>query len=74
MGSNPIFSVLFFKFLTLKVKGSIIICRALLKYGHASFSLDILKYCESNLLINRGQYYIDFLEFEYNTLKVTGVY
>jgi len=33
-----------------------------LKYGYLSFSLDILEYCEPNLLINRKQYYIDLME------------
>lgn len=49
-----------------KVKGSIIISRALLKYGHSNFSSDILEYCESSILIEREQYYIDLLEPEYN--------
>jgi group I intron endonuclease len=49
-----------------KVKGSIIIYRALLKYGHSNFSLDILEYCESSILMEREQYYIDFLKPEYN--------
>ena len=49
-----------------KVKGSIIIYRALLKYGHSNFSLDILEYCESNVLIAREKYYIDLLKPEYN--------
>jgi|SRR5271156_2655871 len=31
--------------LTSQVKGSIIIYRALLKYGYKNFSLDILEYC-----------------------------
>lgn len=56
--------------LTFKVKGSIIIYRALLKYGHANFSLDIIEYCEPNVLINREQYYINLLNPEYNILKM----
>ena len=52
-----------------KVKGSIIIYRALLKYGYSNFSLDILEYCESNVLIKREQYYINLLNPEYNILK-----
>jgi hypothetical protein len=56
--------------LTLKIKGSRIIYRALLKYGHAKFSLDILEYCEPNVLINRERYYINLLKPEYNILKM----
>ena len=56
--------------LTLKIKGSIIIYRALLKYGHSNFSLDILEYCEPNVLVNREQYYINILNPEYNILKL----
>jgi len=52
-----------------KVKGSIIIYRALLKYGHSNFKLDILEYCEPSVLIAREQYYIDFFKPEYNILK-----
>jgi len=52
-----------------QVKGSIIIYRALLKYGHENFSLDILEYCESNMLRKREQYYINVLKPEYNILK-----
>lgn len=33
-----------------KIKGSTIIYRALSKYGHTNFSLDI-EYCESSILI-----------------------
>ena len=55
-----------------KVKGSIIIHRALLKYGHSNFSLDIIEYCEPNELISREQYYIDILKPEYNILKKAG--
>lgn len=33
------------------------ICTSLLKYGYSNFSLDILEYCDSNILIKREQYY-----------------
>jgi group I intron endonuclease len=52
-----------------KVKGSIIIHRALLKYGYSNFSLDIIEYCGPNELIKREQYYIDLIKPEYNILK-----
>ena len=50
------------------------ICRALLKYGFAKFSLKILEYCGSKDLIIREQYYIDLLNPEYNILKKAGSY
>jgi group I intron endonuclease len=49
-----------------EIKRSIIIYRALLKYGYSNFSLDILEYCEPSILIKREQYYIDLLKPEYN--------
>ena len=56
--------------LTLQIKGTIIIYRALLKYGCKNFSLDILEYCESNMLRKREQYYINIIKPEYNILKI----
>src|ERR1700722_5372214 len=67
-------TILFYYYLSSlkrKVKGSIIIYRALLKYGYKNFSLDILEYCEPNALFSREQYYIDLLKPEYNILKKT---
>lgn len=49
-----------------------IICRALLKYGHSRFSLDILEYCESKFVIQREQYYIDNLKPEDKILQIAG--
>lgn len=49
-----------------------IICRALLKYGHSSFSLSILEYCDAAKAIEREQYYIDSLKPEYNILQTAG--
>ena len=57
--------------MTKQAKNSII-CRALLKYGHSSFSLDILEYCDSKIVIQREQYYIDTLKPEYNILQTAG--
>lgn len=48
------------------------IYKALLKYGHSSFKLDILEYCSPNVLIEREQHYFDQLKPEYNILKVAG--
>lgn len=49
-----------------ETNGSIIIYRALLKYGYSNFSIEILEYCEPSLLIQREHYYIDLLKPEYN--------
>ena len=46
------------------------IYRALLKYGHSAFKLEILEYCEKDIIIAREQYYLDTINPEYNILKV----
>ena len=48
------------------------IYRALLKYGYAGFSLEILEYCQPDILLTREQFYFDALNPEYNILKVAG--
>lgn len=48
------------------------IYKAILKYGCSSFTLDILEYCEKDILIIREQYYFDLLKPEYNVLKIAG--
>lgn len=48
------------------------IYKAILKYGYKNFSLYILEYCESNVLIKKEQYYIDLLKPDYNILKIAG--
>lgn len=53
-------------------EGSSAIYGALIKYGYSNFNLDILEYCEPNLLIEREQYYIDLLKPQYNILKIAG--
>lgn len=40
-----------------------------MKYGHSSFSLTILEYCNKSELNDREQYYLDNLEPDYNILK-----
>ena len=56
----------------LLTRGNSAIYRAILKYDHSNFSLDILEYCEPKLLITREQYYIDLLKPKYNILKTAG--
>ncbi len=53
-------------------KRNLRIYRALLKYGYAGFSLEILEYCNTDLLLQREQFYFDTLNPEYNILKVAG--
>lgn len=45
---------------------SFLISRALMKYGHSSFSLTIFQYCGKSELNEREQYYLDNLEPDYN--------
>lgn len=49
-----------------------VINRALLKYGYANFSLEILEYCEPSKCTEREQYYLDLLKPEYNVLPIAG--
>jgi len=53
-------------------KESSLIYKAILKYGYSNFSLDIIEYCSSDVVIIREQYYIDLLSPEYNILKTAG--
>jgi group I intron endonuclease len=44
----------------------------LVKYGYASFSFEILEYCNKNDVLVREQYYLDLLKPEYNILRIAG--
>ena len=46
-----------------------LICRALIKYGHSSFKLEILEYCAPEDLEDRENYYIDSVNPEYNVVQ-----
>lgn len=48
------------------------ISRALIKYGYASFRLEILEYCKKEECLSREQYYIDLFKPEYNILLKAG--
>jgi len=54
----------------LKSKDSLIISKALIKYGYSNFSLTILEYCYKFDLLVREQYYLDKLNPKYNILKI----
>lgn len=56
----------------LKDRETLVISRALIKYGYSNFSLEILEYCDVVDLNVREQYYIDTLNPKYNTLKIAG--
>jgi len=49
-----------------------IIYKALLAYDYDNFTLEILEHCESSVLLEREQYYIDLLKPNYNILKIAG--
>lgn len=54
-----------------------IISRAIQKYGHDNFLFEVIEYCDSSLLIEREQYYLDNLNpYEnkgYNLLKDSSI-
>ena len=62
----------YFNLSYLKSRDTLVISRALIKYGYSNFSLEILEYCEIANLTEREQFYIDRLNPNYNTLKIAG--
>jgi len=65
----------FTKYFTLSYlnnKNTLVISRALIKYGYANFSISILEYCDKDILNEREQYYMDIIKPVYNTLKIAG--
>lgn len=44
-----------------------------MKYGHESFRLDILEYCDISECISREQYYVDTLSPFYNICAKAGL-
>lgn len=51
---------------------TLIISRALIKYGYSNFTLEVLEYCDTVNLTEREQYYFDKLNPKYNILKLAG--
>jgi hypothetical protein len=47
-------------------KKSGFILPAILKYGHSSFYIEILEYCDKNIIKERENYYINSIKSEYN--------
>lgn len=62
----------YFNLSYLKTKDSLIISRALIKYGFSNFSVTILEYCKVTDLLSREQEYFDKLKPKYNILKIAG--
>lgn len=62
----------YFNLSYLKNRETLVISRALIKYGYSNFSLEILEYCDIANLTEREQYYLDKLNPRYNTLKIAG--
>jgi len=52
-------------------RGSIVY-KALLKYGYSNFKFEILEYCDTTIILEREQYYIDTYLPEYNILTIAG--
>ena len=49
-----------------------LINKSLLINEYSSFKLEILEYCDVNLLIEREQYFIDLFQPEYYVLNLAG--
>jgi group I intron endonuclease len=62
----------YFNISYLKNRETLVISRALIKYGYSNFSLEILEYCDIAYLTEREQYYLDKLNPKYNILKIAG--
>lgn len=61
------------RFKRIRTKGHSLINSAILKYKILNFSLDIIEYCEPNVILKKEQYYINLLNPEYNICKVAGL-
>ena len=58
------------KFLTREIKRiKNMVYSALLKYGYSNFKLEVLEYCDSEVLLSKEQEYLDIYCPEYNILK-----
>ena len=54
------------------VKNNMVIYKAILKYGYSNFSLEILEYCNIEVLLEREQFYLDSFDPEYNIHPTAG--
>jgi len=53
-------------------QSNILFQNAINKYNLQEFIFIIFEYCDAEGLLSREQFYLDFLEPEYNILKVAG--
>jgi hypothetical protein len=53
-------------------KRNMTIYKALLKYGYGGFRLEVLEYCDLQVLLKREQFYMDKFYPEYNILNFAG--
>lgn len=74
VGSSISLSTRFYTYYSLAslAKSNRPIDRALLKYGFSSFSLEILEYCDRDILLEREQYYMGSLKPTYNIVEIAG--
>ena len=74
VGSSINLSKRFLKYYNdnLLAKDNMLISKAILKYGRANFSLEIIEYCSSKNVTQKEQYYLDLLKPKYNILKIAG--
>lgn len=75
IGSTVNLSTRFYKYFSIKhlTERKTSIHNALLKYGFANFTLEILEYCESGINpVKREQHYFSQLKPEYNILEQAG--
>lgn len=61
-----------YDFISDKNRNKSLIHDALTLYGYSKFTLEILEYCDENLVLIREQHYLDSLNPEYNLLKIAG--
>lgn len=54
------------------IRNNSYIYKSLIKNGYSNFKLEILEYCELDVILEREQYYLDRFNPEYNILKIAG--
>jgi hypothetical protein len=54
------------------VRNNSYIYKSLIKNGYSNFQLEILEYCELDIILKREQYNFDRFNPEYNILKIAG--
>jgi group I intron endonuclease len=70
--SNPLRLYYNYDYISDNSKGNSIIHQALNNYGYSNFTLEIMKYCDADKVVELEQHYFDTLNPEYNILKTAG--